>query len=72
MTYTDAQGRPEIVMHPDVLRGTAGYRTVKPAGTTDAAGNADPAGNAVAIAVVPGQPVPADSEVAGPRPRPAE
>lgn len=26
MTYTDAQGRPEIVMHPDIKRGTAPYR----------------------------------------------
>lgn len=27
MGYTDAQGRPEIVMHPDIVRGAAGYRT---------------------------------------------
>lgn len=36
MTYTDAQGRPEIVMHPDILRGTAAYRFVGPA--SDGAG----------------------------------
>lgn len=33
MTYRDAQGRPEIVMHPDIVRGGASYRTVvEPAG----------------------------------------
>lgn len=30
MTYTDAQGRPEIVMHPDVLRGGAAFRLQPP------------------------------------------
>lgn len=24
--YTDAQGRPELVMHPDIRRGAAHYR----------------------------------------------
>lgn len=28
MTWTDAQGRPELFMHPDIIRGTAGYRIV--------------------------------------------
>lgn len=37
MAHTDAQGRPEIVMHPDIVRGDAGHRIV-----TRAAGNADP------------------------------
>lgn len=27
MTYTDAHGRPELVMHPDIVRGTALIRT---------------------------------------------
>lgn len=26
MTYTDAQGRPELVMDPDIARGAAAYR----------------------------------------------
>lgn len=26
MGYTDAQGRPEILMHPDIVRGGAAYR----------------------------------------------
>ena len=26
MGYTDAQGRPELVMHPDIVRGAADYR----------------------------------------------
>lgn len=28
MAHTDAQGRPEIVMHPDIVRGGAGHRVV--------------------------------------------
>jgi hypothetical protein len=28
MTYTDAQGRPELVMDPDIARGTAAYRVM--------------------------------------------
>lgn len=28
MTWTDAQGRPEWFMHPDIMRGTAAYRVV--------------------------------------------
>ena len=24
--YTDAQGRPELVMHPEILRGSAQFR----------------------------------------------
>lgn len=28
MTWTDAQGRPELFVHPDILRGTAEYRIV--------------------------------------------
>lgn len=26
MGYTDAQGRPELVMHPDIVRGEAVHR----------------------------------------------
>jgi len=32
MTYTDAQGRPELVMDPDIARGTTAYRVVASAG----------------------------------------
>lgn len=28
MGYIDAQGRPEIVMHPDIVRGRASYRVI--------------------------------------------
>lgn len=38
MTYTDAQGRPELVMDPDIARGTAAYRVV--AGPTPGTGAA--------------------------------
>ena len=27
--YTDAQGRPELVMHPDIRRGAAHYRLLE-------------------------------------------
>jgi hypothetical protein len=30
MGYTDAQGRPELVVHPDIFRGFASYRHVDP------------------------------------------
>ena len=39
MAYADAQGRPEIVMHPDIVRGGAGHRIV-----ARAAGEAHPTG----------------------------
>lgn len=26
MPFTDAQGRPELVMHPDLVRGAVAYR----------------------------------------------
>lgn len=32
MGYPDAQGRPELVVHPDIKRGTASYRHL---GTVD-------------------------------------
>ncbi len=36
MGYTDAQGRPELVMHPDVKRGGAVFRRQdSPAGEPD-------------------------------------
>ena len=36
MTYIDAQGRPELVMDPDIARGTATYRVVSdPAGGSE-------------------------------------
>ncbi len=30
MPYTDARGRPELVMHPDIKRGGAAYRVIEP------------------------------------------
>ena len=39
MAYTDAQGRPEIVMHPDIVRGAADHRIV-----TRRIGDVDPTG----------------------------
>ncbi len=36
MGYIDAQGRPEIVMHPDIVRGGAAYR-IQQAPAEDAA-----------------------------------
>jgi len=28
MGYTDSRGRPELIMHPDIKRGTASWRKV--------------------------------------------
>jgi hypothetical protein len=30
MPYTDSHGRPELLMHPDIKRGRAGYRLETP------------------------------------------
>lgn len=36
MPYTDARGRPELVMHPNIKRGSAAYRVIDPVNSAGA------------------------------------
>jgi hypothetical protein len=64
MTYTDAQGRPELVMDPDIARGTATYRHLSDDGQGPERGEPQPRRRlspirAAAAAILRGDP-PAD------------